>query len=68
MGRAACEASWTSDRAAHTDHWPWGLGLSLALSSANGRFVFIVVEPSRVKKTARAPCPFFPACLAGCHR
>lgn len=23
-------------------------------------------EPS--EKTARAPCPFFPACLAGCHR
>lgn len=38
------------------------------LSSANGCFVFVVVEPTRVKKTARAPCPFFPACLAGCHR
>lgn len=60
-GRVACEASWTSDRAAHTDLGVLGRGPRLVpgLSSANGRFVFIVVDPSRLKKTARAPCPFF---------
>lgn len=64
MGRAACEASGPRMcRAAHTDLLSVGLGSwSPGLSSANGRFVFIVVDPSRVKKRRPARhAPFFPS-------
>lgn len=66
-GRFACEASGPRIEQP-TQTLGRGPRLVPGLSSANGRFVFMVVDPSRVKKTARAPCPFFPACLAGCHR